>query len=134
MIAEHATALAERFIHFLETGEVPDDLFTQDAFCDFTMPRWRLQAEGLEQVVGMRRQGHPGPSKVPRWRVDPTPDGFVLEVEERWSLDGKDWYCRELFRADVRGDSICALSVYCTGDWDTARELEHAAAVSLLRP
>jgi len=34
----------------------------------------------------------------------------------------------------VRGDSICSLSVYCTGDWDAARVAEHAAAARLLRP
>jgi hypothetical protein len=26
------------------------------------------------------------------------------------------------------------LSIYCTGDWDEARQREHAAAVQLIRP
>ena len=134
MTPDQASALAEHFIRFLETGKPPAGLFTPDVFCDFTLPRWRLQAEGAEPTVALRLQGHPGPGTVPRWRCDPTPTGFVLEVEERWRQDGKDWYCRELFRADVRGDSISALSVYCTGDWDAAREAEHAKAVRLLRP
>jgi len=129
-----ADALAARFIHFLETGEPPSGLFAPDVFCDFTLPRWRLQAQGLQSVVALRVQGHPGPGTMPRWRCDPTPSGFVLEVEERWRQDGTDWYCRELFRADVCSDSICSLSVYCTGDWDAARVAEHAAAVRLLRP
>jgi hypothetical protein len=60
---------------------------------------------------------HPAKGKVPRWRCDPTPSGFVLEVEERWSEDGKDWYCRELFRVDVKGSSTTELSGYWTGDW-----------------
>ena len=29
---------------------------------------------------------------------------------------------------------IAELSVYCTGDWDQARQAEHAAAVTLIRP
>jgi hypothetical protein len=132
--ADQATSVAKTFIDFLETGKVKPGLFTEDVFCDFTMPRWRLQAQGLKDVVGLRLHGHPGPGSVPQWRCDPTPSGFVLEVEERWRQDGKDWYCRELFRADVRGSAIHSLSVYCTGDWDTAREVEHAAAVKLLRP
>ncbi len=131
---DQANAVAARFIQFLETGKPPEGLFTADVFCDFTLPRWRLQAQGVNEVVALRLQGHPGPGKVPRWRCDPTPTGLVLEVEERWSQDGKDWYCRELFRADVRGEAICALSVYCTGDWDTAREAEHAKSVRLLLP
>jgi hypothetical protein len=131
---EQANAIAARFVHFLETGEPPAGLFTSDVFCDFTLPRWRLQAQGPAAVVALRKQGHPGPGIVPRWRCDPTPTGFLIEFEERWSQDGKDWYSREMARADLRGESICALSVYCTGDWDAAREAEHGRAVQLLRP
>jgi hypothetical protein len=59
---------------------------------------------------------------------------FVIEMEERWQQDGQDRYCREMARADLRGDAICELSVYCTGDWDEARVAEHRAAVALQRP
>jgi hypothetical protein len=127
-------ALAAKLIAFLETGDAPDGLFTPDVFVDFTSPRWREQGQGVERAVAMRRAGHPGPGTVPRFRVDPTPTGFVLEVEERWQQFGEDWYCRELFRADVRDGAIAELSVYCTGDWDRARRAEHARAVRLLRP
>jgi hypothetical protein len=127
-------ALATKLIVFLETGDAPDGLFTPDVFVDFTSPRWREQGQGVERVVAMRRAGHPSPGTVPRFRVDSTPTGFVLEVEERWQHFGEDWYCRELFRADVRDGAIAELSVYCTGDWDRARRAEHARAVRLLRP
>jgi hypothetical protein len=82
MEQKQANLIAQRFVEFLETGGAPTGLFTDDTFCDFTMPRWRLQAQGMR---------------------------------------------------DVRGESIADLSVYCTGDWDTAREEEHARAVKLLR-
>jgi hypothetical protein len=134
MTPEAARNVALQLIHFLETGEVPPGLFTDDVFCDFTLPCWRLQAQGLEPVVALRHRGHPGPGHVPRWRCDPTPTGFVLEVEERWEQDGEHWYCRELIRADVVGESIAEIAVYCTGDWDTARQVEHRQAVRLLRP
>ncbi len=134
MNAEDAQAVAVRFIEFLETGKVPDGLFTEDVFLDFTLPKWRLQAQGVGPVVGSRLQGHPTQGKVPRWRCDPTPSGFVLEVEERWHQNGKDWYCRELIRADVQGSAISELSVYCTGDWDAEHEAQHRQAVKLIRP
>ena len=63
------------------------------------MPQWRLQAQGLDDVAGLRRTGHPGPGRVPRSRFDATATGFVLEVEEQWDQDGESWYCRELFRS-----------------------------------
>lgn len=125
---------AARLIGFLETGTAPEGLFTADAFCDFTMPQWRLQAQGAADIVQLRRHGHPGPGRVPRSRFDATATGFVLEVEEEWEQDGESWYCRELFRADVTDGAIRHMSVYCTGDWDRALVAKHRETVPLLRP
>src|SRR6478609_5899791 len=112
--------LASKLISFMQTGEVPEGTFTPDVFCDFTMPQWRLQAQGTNDVVALRKAGHPWPGRVPRSRFDVTTSGFVLEVEEEWENDGP-WYCRELFRADVADGAISELSVYCAGDWDAAQ-------------
>ena len=125
--------LAQMMIVFLETGHPPDGLFDADVFCDFSLPRWRVQTRGLEEVVTLRKDGHPGPSSVTRSRVDPTPTGFVLEFEERWEDPAGQWYARELLRADVGDDGIAELAVYCTGDWDRQRQDEHARSVQLLR-
>ena len=126
--------LAAKLIAFLESGTPPEGLFTTDAFCDFTMPQWRLQAEGIEDMVALRKAGHPGPGRVPRSRFDATVTGFVLEVEEEWDQDGESWYCRELFRADVADGGVSQLSVYCTGDWDREQVARHRTEVALLRP
>lgn len=134
MTEEQAIAVAQRLIQYLETGEVPPGLFTGDVFLDFTPPLWRVQAQGIDGVLAVRRNGHPSPGEVSAWRCDPTPKGFVLEIEERWVDDGKPWYCRELLRADVIGSQISALSVYCTGDWSAERCAQHSRDVRLLRP
>jgi hypothetical protein len=96
MTADRADALATKLVRFLETGDVPEELFTADVFCDFTLPLWRLQAQGLQETVALRRQGHPGPGRVPRWRCDPTDTGFVIEFEEAWDDHGKSWSSREI--------------------------------------
>ncbi|MFL6164249.1 MAG: hypothetical protein ACJ74U_18765 [Jatrophihabitantaceae bacterium] len=133
-MTEHtARQLADKFITFLETGDSPVGLWTADVFCDFTMPQWRLQARGIEEVTALRKHGHPGPGRVPRSRFDATATGFVLEVEEEWEQDGKSWYCRELFRADIADGAISEISVYCTGDWDSELRARHAATVQLIR-
>jgi hypothetical protein len=126
--------LAAKLITFLETGVPPEGLFTAEAFCDFTMPLWRLQFQGVENIARGRKAGHPSPGRVPRSRFDATTTGFVLEVEEEWGQDGEAWYCRELFRADVADGSISQISVYCTGDWDQAQVARHRETVELLRP
>jgi hypothetical protein len=131
---ERAHVLAEKLVVFLEMGTPPEGLFSPDVFCDFTLPLWRLQATGIEGVVALRKAGHPGPGRVPRWRFDPTPHGFVLEFEEDWQQDGQRWTSREMARVDVADDGISQLSVYCTGDWDDDRRAAHAQQVTLIRP
>ncbi len=128
-----ARDLAGKLMSFMETGVPPAGLFTPDVFCDFTMPHWRLQAQGIEDVTALRKAGHPGPSSVPRSRFDLTAAGFVLEVEEQWDADGESWYCREMIRADVAEGSVSQISVYCTGDWDREQVRRHAEAVRLIR-
>ena len=129
----HAHAVAAALRGFLEAGVAPAGLFTDDAFYDFTFPLGRVQACGAADLLTLRRRGHPLPGCVPRWRVDATPSGFVLEFEERWH-DGQSWYRREMLRAELQGDAICALSVYCTGDWDEQRQARDRASVALIRP
>jgi hypothetical protein len=126
--------LARELIAFLETGQPSPGLFAPDVFFDVTVPHWRLQAEGRDEAVALRLQQHGAPGRVVRHRIDETENGFVLEFEERWHERGEDWYAREIARADVGENGITELSVYCTGDWNPAREEEHRRSVRLLRP
>ncbi|PBC76212.1 hypothetical protein BX265_0917 [Streptomyces sp. TLI_235] len=131
---ETVRRLAALLVDFLQTGVPPQGLFTPDVFCDLTVPQWRLQAAGPDGVAALRRAGHPAQGTVPRSRVDRTPTGFTIEVEERWESGGDHWYCRELMRADVRDGAVAEISVHCTGDWDSAQQRRHAEEVRLLRP
>lgn len=123
-----------RLIDFLETGIAPQGLFASDLFLDVSLPQWRIQASTAEDGIAVRTSGHPCPGRVHVERVSQTNGGFVIEFEERWQEGGQSWYCREMIRADVIGDTIVDMSVYCTGDWDEERQLEHAATVRLIRP
>jgi len=129
---ETGTAVAN-LIAFLETGVVPDDLFAADVFADLSLPHWRIQAATAAEVVAIRAGGHPFPGQVRVERVEQTDHGFTIEFEERWDNDSQRWYCREMIRADVVHGRIVELSIFCTGDWDEAKQREHAGAVHLLR-
>lgn len=121
-------------IQFLETGTPPAGLFASEVFADLSFPQWRVQTGTSQDVLALRAESHPFPGQVRVERVEPSDHGFTIEFEERWFYEGQHWYCREMIRADVVGESIVEMSVYCTGDWDEARQREHAAAVQLLRP
>jgi len=118
--------LGKKMTAFLETGTVPEGLFHSDAVLDVSVPTWRIQARSLEGLIRVRLDSHPWPGTVTVTRLDPIPHGFVLEFEERWERGGQHWYCREMLRADVTDGQISELTVYCTGDWDEARQQEYA--------
>jgi hypothetical protein len=128
-----ASAVAADLIRFLETGIVPDGLFAADAFADLSLPQWRVQAATAAEIIAIRAEGHPCPGQVRVERVEKTRHGFTIEFEERWEDGGQRWYCREMIRADLVDGAIAELSIFCTGDWDEARQREHAEAVHLVR-
>jgi hypothetical protein len=121
-------------ISFLETNQMPEGLFAPDCFGDVSLPHWRLQATNPDEILAIRLDGHGTPGQVRVERVDRTEQGFVVQFEERWDAEGQHWYCREMVRADVVDGTIVDLAVYCTGDWDEAKQREHARAVVLARP
>jgi hypothetical protein len=131
--ADPAVAAA-KLIRYLETGSAPDGLFAPDVFADLSLPQWRVQARTAAAVLAVRAGSHPWPGEVRAGRVERTGHGFTIELEEWWDHEGQRWYCREMIRADVSGDTITDLAIYCTGDWDEARQRAHAEAVPLLRP
>ena len=127
----------DRFVRFLESGGavVPDGLWAPEVFGDLTFPHWRVQTQGADELVETRRARHPYPGSVRVERVVETAAGYAVALEERWADGGQGWYCREGFLLDLDGDGrICGFTLYCTGDWDEARQREHAETVRLIRP
>lgn len=132
-VTDVTTAVANR-IRFLETGGAPEGLIAADVFADLSLPHWRIQTSTAEEILAVRAEVHPFPGQVRVERVEQTGHGFTIEFEERWDHEGQKWYCREMIRADVVDESIVELSIFCTGDWDEAKQREHAGAVQLIKP
>jgi hypothetical protein len=126
--------LAESLVRWLETGERPGDLFADGVFADFTLPHWRLQAEGSDATFRLREESHPAPGRVTVESLDTTGRGFLVAIEERWLASGQHWYCREMLHCVVVDGRVVELAVYCTGDWDEDVQRRHAEQVRLIRP
>jgi len=126
----------EKFVSFLESGGVaPEGLFASTVFGDLTFPHWRVQTDGADELIAGRRRLHPQPGCVRLERVTPTETGYLVKLEERWEDGGQQWYCREGFVLDLdENGAVCDFTLYCTGDWDEARQREHVNTVTLLRP
>jgi hypothetical protein len=127
-------ASVDRFVAFLETGAT-EGLFARDVFADITLPHWRVQVQGAEEMIAAKTSLHPPAGRTRVEKVLVGASGYTLKVEERWEDGGTQWYCREAFLCDLDDEGrITELSVYCTGDWDEGAVARHAEAVTLLRP
>lgn len=126
--------LARQLVTWLETGVRPEGMFSSGVFGDFTLPHWRLQAQGEDAVFRLREDSHPQLGSVRVEALDRTTRGFILQFEERWEAEGQRWYCRELIHCVVTDGWINELAVYCTGDWDESVQRRHAEQVRLVRP
>lgn len=129
-----ADRLAEQFVSWLETGVRPNDMFAEDVFADLTVPQWRVQASGIDDVFQLREESHPFQGEVRVEALDATSRGFLIQFEERWNADGQRWYCREQIHCVVRDGRIGELVIYCTGDWDEPTQESHGRQVRLIRP
>ena len=119
---------------WLETGAT-DGLFAPDVFADVTLPHWRVQVQGAEEMIAAKTSLPPAGRAHPGGEGVAAPRAYTLKVEERWEDGGQQWYCREGFLLDLDDEGrITELSVYCTGDWDEEAVARHAEAVTLLRP
>jgi hypothetical protein len=134
MLDAECAVLAVKLVRWLETGIRPEHLFSADLFGDVTLPQWRLQTAGPDELYAVREVGHPGPGTVRVEHLDRTGRGFLLQFAERWAGQGQQWYAREMILAVVEAGRIAELVVYCTGDWDEATQRRHAAEVHLQRP
>jgi hypothetical protein len=106
-------ALGAEMVAFPGGGDGARGAVLPGAFLDLTMPAWRIQARAL-------RISSASASRARR----PTPGGFFFEFEfeKRWDYEGQQWYAREMMRDEVNGGQVAELTVYCTGDWDQARQ------------
>ena len=79
-------------------------------------------------MVALRKSGHPGPGKVPRWRCGATDSRFVLEVEELWNQDGRTGTAGSLCEPMLAKVQLprCPCTAQVTGTPSSARSMLRA--------
>lgn len=78
------TSAPADFVQFLESTEDPGNLFAHDLFCDFNVPRWRYQLQGVPELAQEIR--HEGPNHSQRalhraHRLDTTLAGRAFQLK-----------------------------------------------------
>jgi hypothetical protein len=120
----------DRFLSSVEAGQLPDDLFSDDAGLDATVPNWRFQVRGGDAVR----------AELARWYADPgnfldlertaIPDGELVEFTLSWTEDGVLHRCHQAHILRVTGERVAMDTAFCGGRWnaDLIDEMERAGA------
>jgi hypothetical protein len=134
-VLDDATAqeLSERLADVFRTADVGDVLAT-DVFLDGHPPLWRFQLQGRDTFATWLKGYSPDGAEITVVRTIPTATGFVTEFLGRHEANGEEITDRKILLVEVRHRRIAELTVYCSGDWDTALRDRHASETELIRP
>src|SRR4051812_50045906 len=87
---ERSVVLADTLVAWLETGVRPEHLFSPAVVGDLSLPQWRLQTRGPEELFAVREKGgHNGGGTGRGGGRGPTPPGVVLRLRGRRPADGE---------------------------------------------
>ena len=103
-------------------------------FYDINVPEWRFQMQGVDAVNDWMKAELPNGSRVPSWRSDPTAEGVLVEIEQRYDSDGVEISSRNLHRLEVRDGKVTEWTMYCTGEWSPELRERQAQEAPMFRP
>ncbi len=127
-----AQDLSERLADVFRTAQA-GQVLTEDVFLDGNPPLWRFQLQGRERFDRWIKSFMPDGADTTVVRTIPTVTGFVTEFVGCHHQDGDEITDRKILLAEVRGDQIAELTIYCSGDWNAELRARHAAETALLR-
>jgi hypothetical protein len=129
---ESAKQTAAAFVRAMESSST--DVFADDVFCDINVPEWRFQMQGAAAVKEWLTGELPDGCCVPTWRSDPTADGCIVELEQRYDRDGIEISSRNVHRLEVRDGKVTEWTMYCTGEWTPELRERQAREAPMIRP
>jgi hypothetical protein len=124
------TGAIERFLAGVEAGDLPADVFSEDADLDATVPNWRFSVQGGEAVR----------AELARWYADAgqfldvqrtaIPGGELVEFTLTWDEEGVAHRVHQAHILRVSDDRVFSDTAFCGGRWpaELVQQMEDASA------
>ena len=125
------TDAVSRFLEAVTAGTgVPQDVFTDDAVLDATIPGFRFAQHGPEHVAGQLSSWFADPGAFTDLERTPLGDGRELvRFLLTWQEAGDEWAAHQSHLVQLDGERIRSIEMFCGGRWNSARQAEIAAAM-----
>jgi hypothetical protein len=127
-----AESVIDRFLAGVEAGDMPPDVFADDAGLDATVPNWRFGVRGGDEVRSQLASWYADPGRFLDLKRTPIPDGELVEFTLSWMEDGVTHRVHQAHILRVVEDRVAMDTAFCGGRWpaDLVAEMEEAAASS----
>jgi hypothetical protein len=112
-----ATDAVDALMHAIEAGDIAGDLFTDDVVLDATVPNWRFQAHGRDEVTAELRGWFADAGHFDDVRREPLPNGELLEFALHWNENGIPHACHQAHILRVTDGRISNDTAFCGGRW-----------------
>lgn len=132
MAQSAVTSVVDRFLAGVEAGDMPQDVFADDAGLDATVPNWRFGVEGGAAVRAQLASWYADPGRFLDLQRTAIPGGELVEFTLSWDEDGVPHRVHQAHILRVVDDRVAKDTAFCGGRWpaDLIAEMEQAAASS----
>ena len=122
------SSVVDSFLHAIETAEINGDLFADEVVLDATVPNWRFQVRGRDQVSAQLSEWFADLGRFESVRRERIADGEVVEFTLQWQENGVTHMCHQAHLLRIDGDRITADTAFCGGRWPASliAEMAHA--------
>ena len=126
------TAAVTRFLAGVEAGDMPADVFADDAALDATVPNWRFEVQGGDAVRSELARWYADPGQFLELRRTAIPDGELVEFALAWTEDGVPHRVHQAHIMQVVDDRVARDTAFCGGRWpsDLIAQMEEAAGTT----
>lgn len=124
------TGVVDRFLTGVESAELADDLFSDDAALDATVPNWRFQVRGGDAVRAELARWYADPGQFLDVQRTPIPDGELVEFTLSWTEEGVPHRVHQAHILRVAEGRVSHDTAFCGGRWpaDLVQQMEQAGA------
>jgi hypothetical protein len=127
-----AITVVDRFLAGVEAGDLPPDLFSDDARLDATVPNWRFEVQGGEAVRTQLAGWFADPGQFIDLQRTTIPAGELVEFTLAWTEGGIPHRVHQAHILRVVDDRLATDTAFCGGRWpaDLIAKMEASAATA----
>ena len=122
--------VVDRFLAGVESGDMPSDVFADDAELDATVPNWRFGVQGGEAVRSQLAGWFTDPGQFLDLRRTSIAEGELVEFTLSWTEGGVPHRAHQAHILQVVDDRVTKDTAFCGGRWPAqlVAEMEEPAA------